>query len=150
MLNKFRNVFFYVVIIGGFSALIYWIDFMGSQQEIASKIIQPTSEKSAWHEFLHSTLHNITHPLAILLAQIVAIVFVSRLFAWIFRKIGQPSVIGEIVAGIVLGPSLVGLFFPEFTAFLFPTESLGNLQFLSQIGLILFMLRALLLELILL
>ena len=139
MLNKFRNVFFYVVIIGSFSALIYWIDFMGSQQEIASKIIQPTSEKSAWHEFLHSTLHNITHPLAILLAQIVAIVFVSRLFAWIFRKIGQPSVIGEIVAGIVLGPSLVGLFFPEFTAFLFPTESLGNLQFLSQIGLILFM-----------
>ena len=139
MLNKFRNVFFYVVIIGGFSALIYWIDFMGSQQEIASKIIQPTSEKSAWHEFLHSTLHNITHPLAILLAQIVAIVFVSRLFAWIFRKIGQPSVIGEIVAGIVLGPSLVGLFFPEFTAFLFPAQSLGNLQFLSQIGLILFM-----------
>lgn len=139
MLNKFRNVFFYVVIIGSFSALIYWIDFMGSQQEIASKIIQPTSEKSAWHEFLHSTLHNITHPLAILLAQIVAIVFVSRLFAWIFRKIGQPSVIGEIVAGIVLGPSLVGLFFPEFTAFLFPAQSLGNLQFLSQIGLILFM-----------
>ena len=33
----------------------------------------------------------------------------------------------------------MGLFFPEFTAFLFPTESLGNLQFLSQIGLILFM-----------
>lgn len=112
---------------------------MGSQQEIASKIIQATSEKSAWHEFLHSTLHNITHPLAILLAQIVAIVFVSRIFAWIFRKIGQPSVIGEIVAGIVLGPSLVGLFFPEFTAFLFPAQSLGNLQFLSQIGLILFM-----------
>ena len=139
MLNKFRNVFFYVVIIGGFSALIYWIDFMGSKQEIASKIIQATSEKSAWHEFLHSTLHNISHPLAILLAQIVAIIFVSRLFAWFFRKIGQPSVIGEIVAGIVLGPSLVGLFFPEFTAFLFPAQSLGNLQFLSQIGLILFM-----------
>ena len=139
MLNKFRNVFFYVVIIGGFSALIYWIDFMGSQQEIASKIILATSEKSAWLEFLHSTLHNITHPLAILLAQIVAIIFVSRLFSWFFRKIGQPSVIGEIVAGIVLGPSLVGLFFPEFTAFLFPTQSLGNLQFLSQIGLILFM-----------
>jgi Kef-type K+ transport system membrane component KefB len=139
MLNKFRNVFFYVVIIGGFSALIYWIDFMGSQQEIASKIIQATSEKSAWIEFLNSTLHNISHPLAILLAQIVAIIFVSRLFAWIFRKIGQPSVIGEIVAGIVLGPSLVGLFFPEFTAFLFPAQSMGNLQFLSQIGLILFM-----------
>jgi hypothetical protein len=41
--------------------------------------------------------------------------------------------------GIVLGPSLVGMYFPEFSAFLFPKESLGNLQFLSQIGLILFM-----------
>jgi len=139
MLNKFRNVFFYVVIIGSFSTLIYWIDFMGSQQEIASKIIQPTSEKSAWLEFAHSLILNVTHPLAILLAQIVAIIFVSRLFAWGFRKIGQPTVIGEIVAGIVLGPSLVGLFFPEFTAFLFPAQSMGNLQFLSQIGLILFM-----------
>jgi hypothetical protein len=119
MLNKFRNVFFYVVIIGGFSALIYWIDFMGSQQEIASKIILATSEKSAWLEFLHSTLHNITHPLAILLAQIVAIIFVSRLFSWFFRKIGQPSVIGEIVAGIVLGPSLVGLFSQNLRLFCF-------------------------------
>ncbi|HKO77203.1 MAG TPA: cation:proton antiporter, partial [Flavobacterium sp.] len=58
---------------------------------------------------------------------------------WVFRKIGQPSVIGEIIAGIVLGPSLLGLYFPEFSQTLFPVASLGNLQFLSQIGLILFM-----------
>ncbi len=139
MLNKFRNVFFYIVIIGGFSALMFWIDFMGSQQEVASKIIEATSEKSSWHEFLQSLTHNVSHPLAILLVQIISIIIVSRLFAWGFRKIGQPSVIGEIVAGIALGPSLVGMFFPEFTAFMFPVESLGNLQFLSQIGLILFM-----------
>ena len=44
-----------------------------------------------------------------------------------------------MIAGIVLGPSLVGTFFPEYSALLFPVESLGNLQFLSQIGLILFM-----------
>jgi Kef-type K+ transport system membrane component KefB len=56
-----------------------------------------------------------------------------------FRKIGQPSVIGEMIAGIVLGPSLVGMYFPEFSAALFPAASLGNLQFLSQIGLIFFM-----------
>jgi Kef-type K+ transport system membrane component KefB len=56
-----------------------------------------------------------------------------------FQKIGQPTVIGEIIAGIVLGPSLVGMYFPEFSAALFPEESLGNLKFLSQIGLILFM-----------
>ena len=43
------------------------------------------------------------------------------------------------MAGIVLGPSLLGLYLPHFSAFLFPPQSLGNLQFLSQIGLILFM-----------
>jgi Kef-type K+ transport system membrane component KefB len=74
-----------------------------------------------------------------LLAQIITIILVARLFGWICKKIGQPSVIGEIVAGIVLGPSLLGLYFPAFSAFLFPVQSLGNLQFLSQIGLILFM-----------
>lgn len=46
---------------------------------------------------------------------------------------------GEIVAGIVLGPSLLGYFFPEFSATLFPPESLMNLNLLSQIGLVLFM-----------
>ena len=46
---------------------------------------------------------------------------------------------GEIVAGIVLGPSLLGYFFPEFSAALFPPESLMNLNLLSQIGLVLFM-----------
>jgi Kef-type K+ transport system membrane component KefB len=56
-----------------------------------------------------------------------------------FKKIGQPTVIGEIIAGIVLGPSLLGMYFPDFSAALFPVESLGNLKFLSQIGLILFM-----------
>ncbi|MGE3824313.1 MAG: cation:proton antiporter [Bacteroidia bacterium] len=64
---------------------------------------------------------------------------ISRLFGYLFTKIRQPSVVGEIVAGIVLGPSLVGMYFPEFSAFLFPVESLKPLQFFSQIGLVLFM-----------
>jgi Kef-type K+ transport system membrane component KefB len=82
---------------------------------------------------------NLKHPLAILLGQIITIIVVARFFGWMFRKIGQPTVIGEIIAGIVLGPSLLGMYFPEFSTALFPVDSLGNLQFLSQIGLILFM-----------
>ena len=74
-----------------------------------------------------------------MLFQIITIVLVARIFGWIFRKIGQPSVIGEIIAGIVLGPSLFGLYFPDMKEALFPLASLGNLQLLSQIGLILFM-----------
>ncbi len=79
------------------------------------------------------------HPLSILLLQIMAIIITARVFAFLCRKIGQPSVVGEIAAGIFLGPSFIGLYFPEITSFLFPAQSLGNLQFLSQIGLILFM-----------
>jgi len=88
---------------------------------------------------VNSLVKNLGHPLALLLAQIVIIILVARLFGWICAKIGQPSVIGEILAGIVLGPSLAGMYFPGFSAALFPVKSLGNLQFLSQIGLILFM-----------
>jgi Kef-type K+ transport system membrane component KefB len=74
-----------------------------------------------------------------LLLQIITIVLVARIFGWIFRKIGQPTVIGEIIAGIVLGPSLLGLYFPEVKEALFPVASLGILQMLSQVGLIFFM-----------
>ena len=112
---------------------------MGSKQEMVSNIILPTTGKTHWMEFVNSLLQNIGHPLAILLAQIVTIVLIARLFGWICKKIGQPTVIGEILAGIVLGPSLIGMYFPEFSAALFPSQSLGNLNFLSQIGLILFM-----------
>jgi Kef-type K+ transport system membrane component KefB len=82
---------------------------------------------------------NLHHPLSVLILQILVIILASRLLGWIMSLIGQPTVIGEIMAGIMLGPSLLGLYFPEATLFLFPEASLGNLQFLSQIGLILFM-----------
>ncbi len=138
-MKAFKNGFFYIAIIGGFSALMYWIALNGIDLEKGRNIILPENLKGHWLEFLNAMMHNIQHPLAILLAQIITIILTARLFGWLFMKIGQPSVIGEIIAGIVLGPSLVGYYFPEFSAALFPTQSLGNLQFLSQIGLILFM-----------
>jgi Kef-type K+ transport system membrane component KefB len=138
-MKRFRNITFYLVVIGGFSMLMYWIVLMGAKFELERNIIEKESGNNSWQEFLNSIIHNFEHPLAILLIQIVTIIFVARLFGWIFRKIGQPTVIGEIIAGIVLGPSLVGMYFPEFSATLFPPHSLGNIQFLSQIGLILFM-----------
>ena len=77
--------------------------------------------------------------MAVLLLQIIVIIAFARLFGFLFKKIGQPAVIGEIVAGIILGPSLLGFVFPQINHFLFPENSLVTLQFLSQIGLILFM-----------
>src|SRR5205085_9692305 len=69
----------------------------------------------------------------------ITIIVAARLMGWACKKIGQPTVIGEIAAGILLGPSFAGMYLPGFSAALFPPESLGNLQLLSQIGLILFM-----------
>lgn len=138
-MKNIKNSIFYLLVTGGFSALIYWILSQGKFLEAGRSIVVVNSKKTQWSEFLDSLMHNVQHPLAILLAQIVTIIIVARFFGWMFRKIGQPSVIGEIIAGIVLGPSLVGMYFPEFSNALFPVASLGNLQFLSQIGLILFM-----------
>jgi len=138
-MKNHRNTIFYFVVTGGFTALIYWIVGKGKDLEIGKKFLRPVIENGHWEDFTTSISLNLHHPLAILLAQIITIIVVARFFGWVFRKIGQPSVIGEIIAGIVLGPSLLGLYFPEFSIALFPVESLGNLQFLSQIGLILFM-----------
>ena len=138
-MRKFRNTLFYIVVVGGFSMLMYWFVLLGTKLEQGRSIIAPGAGKTQWQEFIDSVTHNLRHPLAILLAQIITIILVARLFGWICKKIGQPTVIGEIIAGIVLGPSLIGMYFPGFSAALFPVESLNNLQFLSQIGLILFM-----------
>ena len=119
--------------------MIYWIICQGKSLETGKNYIRPVTENGHWNDFMASLTLNLHHDLAILLAQIITIIFVARFFGWVFRKIGQPSVIGEIIAGIALGPSLLGLYFPEFSSGLFPVQSLGNLQFLSQIGLILFM-----------
>lgn len=102
-------------------------------------IVSIVSEVNPFREFLNSLQDNLYHSIALLILQIIIIIIAARFFGWVFKKMGQPSVIGEILAGIVLGPSLLGLYFPEVSGFLFPSQSLGNLQILSQIGLILFM-----------
>ncbi|TXK49275.1 cation/H(+) antiporter [Pontibacter qinzhouensis] len=135
-----KNTMFYVLVVSVFSALMYWIVVQGKLLE-AAKVTETGShvETTTWEQFLETMSHNLTHPLAILLVQIIVIIVTARLFGFLFNKIGQPTVIGEIVAGIFLGPSLLGWLFPELSVVLFPVQSLGNLQFLSQIGLILFM-----------
>jgi Kef-type K+ transport system membrane component KefB len=77
--------------------------------------------------------------LNLLIAQIATILLVSRLVGWLFQRFHQPRVIGEMVAGILLGPSLLGWAAPGVAAALFPPASLGYLNALSQIGLLIFM-----------
>jgi Kef-type K+ transport system membrane component KefB len=78
-------------------------------------------------------------PLARLLGQLILIVIVTRLCGAVARKVAQPAVIGEMIAGILLGPSLIGWLWPGAFDFIFPPASLGTLRMLSQIGVCLFL-----------
>jgi len=80
----------------------------------------------------------VTH-LSLLLAQIVVVLLLTRAVGSLFAGIRQPRVVGEMTAGILLGPSLLGFIAPTLSASLFPADSLAYLSSLSQIGLILFM-----------
>lgn len=78
-------------------------------------------------------------PHSILLLQLVVILVTARGLGLVLRYFGQPAVIGEMAAGLVLGPIVFGALAPELQAQLFARESLPVLGALSQLGLVLFM-----------
>ncbi|MDD3322318.1 MAG: cation:proton antiporter [Paludibacter sp.] len=130
----------YTLMLFFFFLLSYFLIKKGETLETLNILqLHSSPNTDSFQIFKTSILHNIAEPGAMLLLQIISILIVSRLFGFLFKKIGQPTVIGEILAGIVLGPSLLGIFYPEVFHFLFAANSLGNLYILSQIGLILFM-----------
>ena len=101
---------------------------------------EPAASNGGWEAGMAGPFReNLRSPLSVLLIQIVVIVLTARFFGELARRMGQPSVIGEMIAGIVLGPSVAGALFPEFSRFVFPALSMGNLKILSQIGVVLFM-----------
>lgn len=67
------------------------------------------------------------------------ILLVARLLGWVFQRIGQPRVVGEMTAGILLGPSVFGRFFPAAFHHVLPDSSFSAINVLSQLGLLLFM-----------
>jgi Kef-type K+ transport system membrane component KefB len=73
------------------------------------------------------------------LPAVATVIVASRLFGWAISKVGQPRVHGEIVAGIVLGPSLLGLLWADAVDYVFPPEIVAALRVLAQLGLVLFM-----------
>ncbi len=74
-----------------------------------------------------------------LLLQVGVVLLATRLAGRLFSRLGQPRVVGEMAAGILLGPSLLGWVAPKLSAAIFPPASLGFLSALCQIGLVLFM-----------
>ncbi|PXV63173.1 Kef-type K+ transport system membrane component KefB [Dysgonomonas alginatilytica] len=139
-MSKHKNLIFYISIVGVLSIVIYFVLSLGQNQlAVSLDGNEVVNGYSAWSNFSTSVLEEATGSTALLILQIIVILCFVRLFGWICQKIGQPTVIGEIIAGIVLGPSLLGAFFPEMSNLIFPASSIGSIKLLSEIGLILFM-----------
>src|SRR6185436_12480771 len=76
--------------------------------------------------------------LSVLLA-LTVIMLTARIVGAVFARMNQPAVIGEVVGGILLGPSLLGRFFPGVQAFVLPADAAPILGVISQLGVILYM-----------
>ena len=71
-----------------------------------------------------------------ILVELAIIILLARIAGWLFTKVGQPAVVGEITAGILLGPSIIGA---ELSADIIPLDTRPFLALLASIGLVLFM-----------
>ncbi len=152
-----RNFTFYFIILLVFGLLIWLIlnegekrnaILTGHHKKTESSVSIKTNtdinsniqeDTSLFNSTLNTLKKQISSPLSILLVQIIIIIIFSRILGLAIGKLGQPIVIGEIIAGIILGPSFLGSIFPETFKFIFPANSLNNLQLVSQFGLVLFM-----------
>jgi Kef-type K+ transport system membrane component KefB len=147
-----KKIITYILIIGVFVSLIWVILEKGNKIvrankiELVQKINNTTfSDKAkpvvinSQESVFHQLTNNIKYPLSILFLQVIIILLTSKVFGIIMRMLGQQTVVGEIIAGIFLGPSILGWIFPDVSAFIFPHDSFISLQFLSQIGLTFFM-----------
>lgn len=137
--SMLKNVLVYCCVIAFFGLGIYAIIQAGSSLApiAASNFVAPNSVSGAVGQ--KGLLENLAQPLSLLLIQIIVVVMAARGLGMIFTKMGQPAVVGEMLAGILLGPSLMGWLMPQVETFLFPASAMGALQLLSQVGVILFM-----------
>jgi Kef-type K+ transport system membrane component KefB len=88
---------------------------------------------------VQSSVHATENLLFITLLQLIVMIAAARMGNRLLRALGQPGVVGEIVAGLVLGPSLFGHFFPAAAVFVFGATPSMPITIISQIGLVLLM-----------
>lgn len=147
-----RNLICYVALFLVFGTAAYVALGVGARLEHADAVTKTetssasSSNVSRGAQESASSVSSTSHapsgerdPLVSLLLQVLVVIAVARVCGSLFKKIGQPSVMGEMAAGLILGPSVLGALAPAAQAFVFPEQSLGFLKLLSQFGVILFM-----------
>lgn len=138
-----RTSVLYLLIITLLVAPLLWVLRAGSSLPAPAgapvKVATAAASTTTLDAFQSGLAHNLADPISHLFLQLLVIIVVSRIVGRLFVACGQPAVVGEMLAGILLGPSLFGLLAPDSFAFVFPATSLGTLKLLSQIGVCLFM-----------
>lgn len=81
-------------------------------------------------------------PLPRFLLQLLVVLGAARLAGVLARRFGQPAVVGEMLAGLALGPSLLGAAWPDLHAQIFPADGVRGLQLISQFGVLVFLFAA--------
>src|SRR5688572_23866030 len=126
--NKLRTFMIYFLMIAG-SALIYWVILQFGEGLPATPSLPGQT---------HEHAGQINHLLHVLLALSVVIV-TARAVGAIFKLLGQPAVIGEVIGGILLGPSFLGRYAPGTYAYLLPPSAAPFLSIIAQLGVIFYM-----------
>jgi Kef-type K+ transport system membrane component KefB len=125
-----RIVLGYALVVVAVVGLILLVLAYGSHQTSAGEELQKTATDAAAHKL---------SPLYHVLLALVAILLLGRWLGKLFVHFGQPRVIGEMIAGIMLGPSLLGQIWPDAKDFILPADVGPYLGIISQIGVILYM-----------
>ena len=121
----------YALMIGALVLLYLWIRSYGDTLDAPAPIGSNVFGSAASHATQGDLLH-------VLLA-LVVVIATARAMGWVFRSVNQPPVVGEILAGIVLGPSLLGRLAPVAEGYLFPAAVGPFLNIIAQVGVILYM-----------
>jgi Kef-type K+ transport system membrane component KefB len=133
-----KNVIVYVLVLIVCGGAI-WLTLEAGQKLEPRETVDRDPPAESKGGVLTHLQENLRGPLAVLLTQIILIVLVSRLLGRVALYFGQPQVIGEMIAGIMLGPSLLGQISPGIMEFFFPASSMNTLRMFSQVGVIIFM-----------
>lgn len=137
MKKQIRHITFYIFLMSASILLLLGILHLGPDNTPA--LTEKVSDLS-WTGALQSEfIRNINVPIVGLIVQVLVILLFSRICAYLLRMVGQPQVIGEMIAGILLGKSVFAWLWPSGFETIFPEASMPRLYFLSQIGLIFFM-----------
>jgi len=122
-----KLTFYYVLSIAFGVAIFLGVNHYGTLQ--FGNVVETVGQSNLSHMGL---LGNVLLALAFIIA-------VARICGTLLKKIDQPPVMGEVIGGILIGPSLLGKFFPEVSTFFIPTSTMPVLNIIAQIGIIFYM-----------